>query len=89
MRIHDTVADLAEALDIPGEAVSDAVKITLIGRRRAVVEHHRGLLGYTGDCVEVSAGTDRVRFLGRELCLSAMDADALLITGVITAVENG
>ena len=87
MKYHETVADMAEAMDVPEEAVTGAVRIVLTGRRRAAVEHHRGLLGYTGECVEVSAPPGRIRFLGRDLELRAMDADALLITGTLTAVE--
>ena len=87
MSFHETVADLAEALDVPGEAVTGAVRIVLTGRKRAEVEHHRGLLGYSAECVEVSAAPGRVRIMGRELELKAMDADTLLITGILTAVE--
>lgn len=87
MKFHEAVADMAEALDVPGEAVTGAVRIVLTGRRRAAVEHHRGLLGYCADCVEVSAPPGRVRILGNELELKAIDADTLLITGTLTAVE--
>ena len=87
MKYHDAVADMAEALDIPPEALSNAVRIVLTGRRRALVEHHRGLLGYSGERVEVGAAPGRVRFLGRDLVLKAMDADTLLITGYLSAVE--
>lgn len=89
MKIRDTVADMAEALDIPPEALTGMARITLTGRRQATVEHHTGLLGYTAESVEVSAGHDRVRILGSALCLRAMDAQTLLITGSITAVEYG
>ena len=87
MKYKDAVEDLAEALDLPGEAMTGAVRIVLTGRRRAMVKHHRGLLGYTAESVEVSAPPGRIRFLGRDLELRAMDADALLITGTLTAVE--
>ena len=87
MAIRDTVADLAENLDLPQEALTGAVKITLYGSRRAVVEHHSGLLGYSDQSVEVGAGSDRVRVLGTELCLRAMDRETLIVTGVICGVE--
>ena len=87
MKYKEAVEDLAETLDVPGEAMTGAVRIVLTGRRRAMVEHHRGLLGYTAESVEVSAPPGRIRFLGRDLELRAMDADALLITGTLTAVE--
>ena len=89
MKIRDTVADIAETLDIPPEAASGVVKVTLLGRKRAVVEHHRGLLGYTEELVEVNAGTDRVRIIGSQLRLRAMDAETLLVTGQVSAVEYG
>ena len=89
MKLRDTVADLAAQLDLPEEAVSGKAKVTLIGRRQAVVEHHTGLLGYSTESVEVAVRHDRLRILGRELELRAMDPDALLITGTISAVEYG
>lgn len=80
-------AELAEKLDLPAEAMTAAVKLTIIGRRSALVEHHGGLLGYSGECVEVGAGAGLVRILGQGLSLGAMDTDALLIRGNISAVE--
>ena len=87
MKVRDTVADLAESLELPEEALSDALRVTIIGRRRAVVEHHRGLLGYDEQCVEVSAAAGRARILGADLTLHAMDRDTLIVTGRIAAVE--
>ena len=88
MTVRDTVADLADAMDLPPEEAG-AVKITLNGRRRAVVEHHSGLTGYTAECVEVGAGRDSVRILGSALELRAMDRETLLVAGQIAAVEFG
>ena len=87
MKIRDTAADLAEAMELPAEAMTDAIKVTLTGRRRVVVEHHRGLLGYDVQAVDVSAGKGRVRILGSELELLAMDRETLIVTGKITGVE--
>ena len=87
MKVRDTVADLAESLELPEEALSDALRVMIIGRRRAVVEHHRGLLGYDAQCVEVSAAAGRARILGADLTLHAMDRDTLIVTGRIAAVE--
>ncbi len=87
MKMRDIGSELAEAMDLPAEALTGAVKLTVTGRRTALVEHHGGLLGYSGECVEVGAGSGRVRILGYGLRLGAMDADALLIRGSISAVE--
>ena len=87
VKISDSAAALSDALDLPPEATGPAARITLYERRRAVVEHHDGLLGYTGESVEVRLRRGSVRILGSGLALRAMDADALLITGAISAVE--
>ena len=84
---RETAADLAEELDLPGEALGGSSRVTLTARRRAVVEYHGGLLGYTGECVEVRDGPGRVRVLGSELVLRAMDRETLIVTGRISGVE--
>lgn|GEM_PF-82955 len=89
VKIRDSVADLSDALVLPPEALTSAAKITLFGRRQAVVEHHAGLLGYTTESVEVALVHDRVRVLGAGLTLKAMDKETLLVTGRISAVEYG
>ena len=89
MKIRDTVADLSDAFFLPPETLSAAAKVTLYGRRQAVVEHHTGLLGDTADSVEVGLSHDRLRILGSALTLRAMDSETLLVTGQITAVEYG
>lgn len=87
MRLHETVSELAERLDIPEETVSGACRITLSGRGRAVIEYHRGLLGYEEHRVEVNTGVGRVRVLGSELRLRAMDRETLIVCGKISGVE--
>ncbi len=87
MKGRETVLDLAESLGLPPEAAAGVLRLTLLGRRQAMVEHHRGLLSYSGEAVEVSGGRDRLRLLGRDLLLRAMDRETLLISGTITAVE--
>ncbi|MBQ3276788.1 MAG: YabP/YqfC family sporulation protein [Oscillospiraceae bacterium] len=85
MKLRETVADLAETLELPGEALG--VRVTLTARRRAVVEYHGGLRGYSGECVEVCDGPGRLRILGSGLTLLAMDRETLVVSGRISAVE--
>ena len=87
MKTHETLSDLAERFDLPQEALTGAVRITLTGRRRATVEYHRGLVGYSPELVEISADRGSVRILGTRLELRAMDAQTLVVTGHLTAVE--
>ena len=85
MKLRQTVADLAQSL--PPETVGAALRVTVSGRRRVMVEYHRGLLGYTREIVEVSGGTSRLRIIGSELQLQAMDRETLIISGHMASLE--
>ncbi len=85
--MRGSVRDLAERWELPEESVSPVVKVTLTGQRQVMVEQHRGLLAYGDTLVEVGAGRGKLRILGSELRLGAMDRETLVITGRIQAVE--
>ena len=84
-----TPEELAEMLLLPPEALPGAERVTVQGRGCAVVENHRGVLGYDPGMVEVRLLRGRVRILGRELVIRAMDTRTLIVTGQIAAVEYG
>ena len=69
--------------DIPLEIA----KLTVTGRRRALVENHCGLLEYSHECIVVDGGRVRVCIRGTNLQLVAMDSTALLISGTIACAE--
>ena len=80
-----TVRDIALSGELAPELLG-GVRVTLYGDRRAVVEHHRGLLAYDEAVVEL-AGKPHVRILGAELSISAMDRETVIVSGRIRAVE--
>ena len=63
------------------------LKLTVMGRGRALIEQHRGLAGYTHERIEVLGGRTRLIINGEALELAAMDREALLVTGLILSVE--
>ena len=87
MKHFDTARDMAEGLGLTPELFSGALRVTVWGRRQVMVEQHRGLLAYGSDLIEVGGGKTRLRILGTEMELQAMDRETLVITGNITAVE--
>ena len=87
MKLRETVADLARQMDLPPDALGSGLRVTVSGRRQVTVEHHRGLLGYGREEIHVNGGSMKLRVLGRELEVRAMDRETLVITGHITAVE--
>ena len=86
-RIADIPEEIAGRLDLPAETVAGVPKLTVTGRRRALIENHRGLLQYSRDCIEVDGGRVRLRIRGANLQLVAMDRSDLLISGVILSAE--
>ena len=78
---------VAEALDLPGDAVAGLPRIELLGDRELRMENHRGILDYGSGEIHISGGRLAVRVLGEDLELRAMNGTELLITGHIRAVE--
>ena len=79
--------DIAERFDLPADALAGLPRITLTGDRQVLIEGRAGLLAYGPELIEAACGRLRVRVLGQELLLRAMDAQALIVAGKISAVE--
>ena len=96
-RLSDIPLEIAERLVsvgltvallyLPAESVAGVPKLTVTGRRRALVENHCGLLEYSHECIVVDGGRVRVCIRGTNLQLVAMDSTALLISGTIACAE--
>ena len=98
-RLSDIPLEIAERLDLPAESVAGVPKLTVTGRRRALVENHCGLLAlgivgagiFAGSIrdirIVVDGGRVRVCIRGTNLQLVAMDSTALLISGTIACAE--
>lgn len=83
----DVAEQAAERLSLPADSMAAVPRITLTGRRQLLVERHRGLKRYGTDRVELDLGAFCLRVQGGALSLAAMDRDAVLLTGTITALE--
>ena len=75
-----------QALDIPGEAAGLA-RVELTGRHEVRMSNHGGILAYGTEEILVSGGRLIVKIKGEDLVLRAMNAEELLITGMILSVE--
>ena len=85
-RLSDIPLEIAERLDYPAESVTGVPKLTVTGRRRALVENHCGLLAYSREFI-IDGGRTRVCLRGTDLQLVAMDSAAVLISGTIVCAE--
>ena len=75
--------NIADRLDLPAEAAG-LLKLTVMGRGRALIEQHRGLAGYTHERIEVLGGRTRLIINGEALELAAMD-----LLSIIRASKGG
>lgn len=74
-------------LDLPEESLPGAMRITISGSTRVLVEGHRGLLEYAGDRIAAAGPGCRILIKGERLGLAAMDRRELVVSGRIWAVE--
>jgi len=77
----------ANFFDLPDEILDGTPRVTVTGRRRVVVENHKGILEYGENTIVINGGGDYVRIRGDGLELVAMNAEELLIAGTILNVE--
>ena len=80
--------DIADRLDLPGEALLGSAKLTLTANRRALVENHCGILEYGPEQIQVSVKRGKIVLRGSNLRLTAMNKGALLICGKLQSVEG-
>ena len=82
--VLDTVAEL---FDLPADLVAGLPHLEMVGSRQLYVEHHTGLLSYSGEQIDVNTTGGVLRVRGKDLSLLDMTAEELRIGGTIAAVE--
>ena len=86
-RYRDNAELLADRASLPTDAVCGAVKLTVYGRRRALIENHNGIIDYEEDLIIVDCGAMRISIRGDELTLTAMNKNDMLIRGRLLSIE--
>lgn len=77
-------AELGERVSL---AVNGETEVRVSGRKRAVVENHRGVLEYTPERICLAAMAGKLSILGSELEISAMNSHSAVICGLISGVD--
>lgn len=78
---------MAEMFDLPADLVAGLAHMELLGDREFFLEGHEGILSYSDEQIDVSAGALIVRVRGSGLELRSMTGDEVRIRGKINAVE--
>lgn len=74
-------------LDLPGDALMDVSRMTVVSDLQLVVENHRGLLGYFPHQVVLRVPEGRVAISGQDLVIGRIDAEEMLLRGKVTGIE--
>ena len=78
---------VADRFDLPGDALVDHPRVTIIGGGRVLVENHKGITEYGTEEIAVAGKKMTLKIIGADLELRAMNINALLITGNIFRLE--
>lgn len=78
--------ELAERLELPGEALGEG-KLSVVSSRRALIENHRGLLHCTEELISVRLGRGSLQLYGTGLTIEAMNETEMLVCGKLERAE--
>lgn len=77
---------LAERLELPEEALGSLL-VTAVGRRRVLIENHRGIAHYSDACLRLNAAGGVFGVYGCDICIRMLGRHSLAIEGDISSME--
>lgn len=86
-RENKVLSGAAELFDLPADLVAGLPHVEVLGNRQFYMEHHKGILSYSGEEIDINGDKLIIRVYGRDLELVSMTGEALRIRGAIDRVE--
>lgn len=87
VRSGELLSAVAELFDLPADVVAGLPRLELIGSRQLYLEHHSGILSYSGERIDANTPVGVLRIGGRNLTLLAMTGAELRVGGTILTLE--
>jgi sporulation protein YqfC len=78
---------LVSLLELPGDVVLDAARVTLVGDMELVVENHRGLTEYTPGRVVLTVPEGQLAIDGDDLRIGAISPEQVIVLGKIRGMR--
>lgn len=78
--------EMTQNLKTGGVAPTQRTLIEILGRGRVLVEHHRGIVGYSQESILVGTTYGSLRVDGRDLRLCCMSREQLVIAGAVEEI---
>lgn len=76
-----------EVLAIPPETVTELPLVSVRGNRSVCIENHRGIVGYSEECVQIAVKKGSIFVFGQELHIACMSRRSLELRGRISSME--
>ena len=86
-RENRVLSGAAELFDLPADLVEGLPHVEMVGGGHFFMEHHRGILSYSGEAIDINGGKLIIRLAGQDLELTAMNDSELRVRGRIRSVE--
>lgn len=80
---------MAAFLEIPPDIVLDLPRLTMLGNKQLLVENHKGIIEYTPELVRIKLSEGELTVAGSGLSLGNLQAEHILVEGVIKVIEYG
>lgn len=78
---------LVSLLELPGDAVLDVARVTMVGDMEMVIENHRGVTEYTPSRVVLTVPEGQMAIDGEELRIGAISPDQVTLLGKIRGLR--
>lgn len=78
---------IAESIELPMEVLEGLPELELRGNREAIVSHCVSILEYNDQRVRIASNQLTIQFSGRNLSLTRMTDESIMLTGFILKME--
>jgi len=78
---------VSERIGLPTDITLGSCKVSITGRRCALIENHSGILSCGCEMIEFNSRGEKLRFRGDGLYISALDSNDAAVFGRILSVE--
>ena len=83
---NELLMRLTERIDLPSEPITKQPLVEVIGKKRVLIENHRGVCDYGKQSILIRVSHGKICICGEDLELVCMTKEQLVIIGKIGSV---
>ena len=82
-----TISKVADALDLPLDAISNTPRTEIIGNEKIICENFRGIIDYNENSFKINTQAGIIKIDGDELVIASITDEEVCVVGNIVRVE--